>query len=115
LRRDPAIRAVDAARLIGLYSGGIDPAHQRLTLDVAGGPALPPTLIQAGGAEMLLADSRHLAADIHTAGAAAGWKSGRTRCMYFKHFRGCRPKPPRRWPMSHSSSALGCEPTTWTP
>jgi epsilon-lactone hydrolase len=68
LRRDPAIRAVDAARLVGLYSGGVDPAHQRLTLDVAGGPALPPTLIQAGGAEMLVADSRHLAADIRTGG-----------------------------------------------
>lgn len=68
LRRDPAIRAVDAARLVALYSGGVDPAHRRLTLDVAGGPALPPTLIQAGGAEMLLADARHLAADIRTGG-----------------------------------------------
>jgi acetyl esterase/lipase len=68
LRRDPAIRAGDAARLVALYSTGIDPAHQRLKLDVAGGPALPPTLIQAGGAEMLLADARHLAADIRTAG-----------------------------------------------
>ena len=68
LRRDPAIRAVDAARLVALYSGCVDPAHQRLELDVAGGPALPPTLIQAGGAEMLLADARHLAADIRVAG-----------------------------------------------
>jgi epsilon-lactone hydrolase len=68
LRRDPAIRAVDAARLVALYSRGVDPAHQRLTLNVAGGPALPPTLIQAGGAEMLLADARHLAADIRTGG-----------------------------------------------
>ena len=64
LRRDPAIRAVDAARLVALYSGSVDPAHQRLALDVAGGPPLPPTLIQAGGAEMLVADARHLAADI---------------------------------------------------
>ena len=68
LRLDPAIRAVDAARLVALYSGGVNPAHRRLTLDVAGGPALPPTLIQAGGAEMLLADARHLAADIRTGG-----------------------------------------------
>jgi epsilon-lactone hydrolase len=51
-----------------LYSGSVDPAHQRLTLDVAGGPALPPTLIQAGGAEMLVADARHLAADIRAGG-----------------------------------------------
>jgi acetyl esterase/lipase len=68
LRRDPAIRAVDAARLVALYCGSVDPAHQRLTLDVAGGPPLPPTLIQAGGAEMLLADARHLAADIRASG-----------------------------------------------
>jgi acetyl esterase/lipase len=70
LRRDPAIRAVDAARLIALYSGGVDPAHQRLALDVAGGPTLPPTLIQAGGAEMLLADARRLAADIRAGGGS---------------------------------------------
>src|ERR1700744_5321307 len=68
LRRDPAIRADDAARLVALYSNGVDPAHRRLKLDVAGGPPLPPTLIQAGGAEMLLNDSRHLAADIRAGG-----------------------------------------------
>lgn len=68
LRRDPAIRAADAARLVRLYSRGVDPTHPRLKLDVAGGPTLPPTLIQAGGAEFLLADARHLAADIRAAG-----------------------------------------------
>jgi monoterpene epsilon-lactone hydrolase len=68
LRRDPAIRAADAARLVRLYSTGVDPAHRRLRLDVASGPSLPPTLIQAGGAEMLVADARHLAADIRTGG-----------------------------------------------
>jgi epsilon-lactone hydrolase len=68
LRRDPAIRAVDAARLVALYCGRVDPTHRRLTLDVAGGPALPPTLIQAGGGEMLVADARHLAADIRAGG-----------------------------------------------
>jgi len=68
LRRDPAIRADDAARLVALYSNGVDPAHRRLKLDVAGGPPFPPTLIQAGGAEMLLADARHLAADIRAGG-----------------------------------------------
>lgn len=68
LRRDPAIRAADAARLVRLYSGGVDPAHPRLKLDVAGGPAMPPTLIQAGGGEFLLTDARHLAEDIRTGG-----------------------------------------------
>jgi monoterpene epsilon-lactone hydrolase len=65
---DPAIRAAAAARLVSLYHAGIDPGHHRLRLDVAGGPPLPPTLIQAGGAEMLRGDARQLAADIQTAG-----------------------------------------------
>jgi acetyl esterase/lipase len=68
LRRDPAIRAADAARLIELYCAGTDVTHPRLTLDVAGGRRMPPTLIQAGGAEMLVADARRLAKDITAAG-----------------------------------------------
>ena len=68
LRRDPAIRAADAAKLIGLYCDGTDVADPRLTLDVQGGRLLPPTLIQAGGGEMLVGDARKLAADITAAG-----------------------------------------------
>lgn len=67
-RPDPAVRAAAAARLVALYYAGVDPTHNRLTLDVAGGPPLPPTLIQAGGAEMLEGDARQLAADILAAG-----------------------------------------------
>ncbi|UNB51230.1 alpha/beta hydrolase [Mycolicibacterium sp. YH-1] len=68
LRRDPAIRAADAARLVRLYCAGTDLDHPRLTLDVAGGRRMPPTLIQAGGGEMLVADARRLAADVTAAG-----------------------------------------------
>ena len=68
LRRDPVVRVRDAQRLVGLYCAGIDLAHPRLTLDVARGRPLPPTLIHAGGAEFLSADARALAADIRTAG-----------------------------------------------
>ncbi len=68
LRLDPAIRVRDAERLVGLYCAGTDLAHPRLTLDIAHGRLLPPTLVQAGGAEMLVADSRSLAADISAAG-----------------------------------------------
>ncbi|GBG39894.1 acetylhydrolase [Mycobacterium montefiorense] len=68
IRRDPAIRVRDAARLVALYHPGIDLTHPRLTLDVAGGAMLPPTLVQAGGAEMLQDDARGLAADILAAG-----------------------------------------------
>jgi monoterpene epsilon-lactone hydrolase len=69
LRRDPAIRAVDAARLVRLYCRGIDPAHPRLThLLAAAATPFPPTLIQAGGAEMLAADAHHLAERIRAGG-----------------------------------------------
>ena len=67
---DPAVRAATLARLVALYHVGVDPAHHRLKLDVAGGPPLPPTLIQAGSAEMLEADARQLAAEIRTAGGS---------------------------------------------
>jgi len=68
LRRDPAIRSNDAIRLLDLYCAGIDSDHPRLKLDVAGGRLLPPTLIQAGGAEMLAADAIALAEHVEAAG-----------------------------------------------
>ena len=68
VRRDPAIRSRDALRLLELYCAGIDSNHPRLNLAVAAGRTLPPTLIQAGGAEMLAADAIALADDIRTAG-----------------------------------------------
>jgi epsilon-lactone hydrolase len=67
-RRDPAASAAGAMRLVALYHSGVDPADPRLKLDVAAGLPLPPTLIQAGGAEMLQDDARQLAADIRAAG-----------------------------------------------
>ncbi len=67
-RRDPAIRARDAARLVELYCAGVEPEHPRLALDVSGGRQLPPTLIHAGGAEMLAADAMALAGDLRRAG-----------------------------------------------
>ncbi|MBI3224800.1 MAG: alpha/beta hydrolase [Mycolicibacterium cosmeticum] len=71
LRRDPAIRPRDAARLVGLYCSAHEMTHPGLTLDVRNGRALPPTLIQAGGAEMLLGDARKLHQDLRAAGTEA--------------------------------------------
>jgi epsilon-lactone hydrolase len=51
-----------------LYCAGIDSNHPRLKLDVAAARTLPPTLIQAGGAEMLAADAIAVADDIRFAG-----------------------------------------------
>jgi acetyl esterase/lipase len=70
LRPDPAIRSRDAVRLIQLYCAGVEPTHPRLTHDIAGGRVLPPTLVQAGGNEMLAADAVAIADDIRVAGGA---------------------------------------------
>ncbi len=51
LRRDPAIRAIDAAKIVGLYCAGMDLTYPRLTLDVAGGRRMPATPVQSGGGE----------------------------------------------------------------
>lgn len=70
LRRDPAVRSRDAIRLLQLYCAGVEPTHPRLSHDIAGGRVLPPTLIQAGGSEMLAADAIAVADDIRAAGGS---------------------------------------------
>ncbi|MEO6470323.1 MAG: alpha/beta hydrolase [Aeromicrobium sp.] len=68
IRRDPMVSAMRARQLVEHYTRGVDPAHNRLRLAIRDAPALPPVLIQAGGAEMLSADARQLAQDILAAG-----------------------------------------------
>jgi len=67
-RRDPAMSADAAARMVGLYTHGQDPLHVRLRLRFADARLLPPVLIQAGGFEMLSADARYLHAELQKAG-----------------------------------------------
>lgn len=69
VRRDPMISAQRARTLVEHYTRGVDPAHERLRLAVRTSSPLPPTLIQVGGAEMLVADAEQLAADLKAAGA----------------------------------------------
>ena len=71
LRPDPMIGAAAARHLVAQYTRGTDPAHARLRLAVAPDEVLPPTLIQAGGREMLAADAHH----IHRMLAASGTPS----------------------------------------
>ncbi|MCZ4498718.1 MAG: alpha/beta hydrolase [Marmoricola sp.] len=59
-RPDAMLSAEGGRRLVAHYLAGTDPAHPRLQHVVAPGEVLPPTLIQAGGAEMLAADAHHL-------------------------------------------------------
>lgn len=68
VRRDPMISARRARGLVEHYTRGVAPDHDRLRLAVRSSPALPPVLIQAGGAEMLSADAEQLAADLLAAG-----------------------------------------------
>lgn len=66
---DPMISAAGVRRLFAHYLLDIDPLHPRLTHVVEVGEVLPPTLIQAGGAEFLAADAHHLHDMLKTAGA----------------------------------------------
>lgn len=69
---DPMSSAATARRLIALYTAGTDPLHARLAHVVAADEALPPTLIQAGGAEMLAADAHRLHRMLTASGTPCG-------------------------------------------
>ncbi|QNJ94284.1 alpha/beta hydrolase [Mycolicibacterium fluoranthenivorans] len=71
VRRDPAMSAGAARRMVGLYTRGQDPDHPRLKLDFSAARALPPMLIQVGGCEMLAADARYLDAQLREAGGVS--------------------------------------------
>jgi acetyl esterase/lipase len=69
--RDPLISAAGARRLVARYTDGVEPAHQRLALPLAEARTFPPTLIQAGGAEMFAADAEYLHRELTAAGAGS--------------------------------------------
>ena len=68
VRRDPFVSAGTARRMVGRYTRGVDPAHPRLALRLDEFAGFPPTLIQAGGAEMFTADAEYLAGRLTAAG-----------------------------------------------
>jgi len=57
---DPIISAAAARRLVDMYTHGRDEGDPRLRVSLVPGTALPPTLIQVGGREMMAADAEHL-------------------------------------------------------
>lgn len=59
---DPVASAASGRRLVRHYIRDVDPAHPRLTHVFEAGEPLPPTLIQAGGLEMLAEDAHDLRA-----------------------------------------------------
>jgi monoterpene epsilon-lactone hydrolase len=69
VRRDPMISAGRAARLLDLYTVDADRSGHRLAFTFAGAREFPPTLVQAGGREMLAADAEWLAKALEEAGA----------------------------------------------
>lgn len=69
MRPDPMISAARAARLLDLYLVGQDHAAPRLRFSFDGADRFPPTLVQAGGREMLAADAIELARGLESAGA----------------------------------------------
>ena len=67
--RDPFASARSASRALSLYVGEADPNDPRVNVLAADLTDMPPTLIQVGGREMLLDDSRQLAERMRAAGA----------------------------------------------
>ncbi|MBE1469926.1 alpha/beta hydrolase [Kibdelosporangium phytohabitans] len=66
--RDPLISAARARRLVEHYTRDVDPTHPRLALSIPAGCPWPPTLVQVGGAEMLVADAEHIHQTVRAAG-----------------------------------------------
>lgn len=69
IRRDPMISAAKAAALLSLYVAGSDPTTPRLSFRFTDAVDFPPTLVHAGGAEMLAADAIELTRALTSAGA----------------------------------------------
>ncbi|MEE4025560.1 alpha/beta hydrolase [Gordonia sp. PKS22-38] len=66
--RDPIIDAVAAQRILQLYTGTTEPDHPRMRIALDDTMALPPTLIQVGGLEVMGDDARAIARVMRTAG-----------------------------------------------
>ncbi|WP_343287346.1 alpha/beta hydrolase [Gordonia sp. SID5947] len=67
--RDPIIDAVAAQRILRLYTGSADPDHRRMRIALHREMALPPTLIQVGGLEVMGDDARAMHRALRSAGA----------------------------------------------
>ncbi|MBF6126875.1 alpha/beta hydrolase [Nocardia brasiliensis] len=68
---DPLITAAAASRMPAMYTRGLPADAPRVRLSIPDGLALPPLLVQVGGAEMLRADARALCAMVRAAGGSA--------------------------------------------
>ncbi len=68
-RRDPMISAARVQRLLDLYFADADRLAPRLTFSFDDVRGFPPTLVQAGGREMMAADAEALADALTAAGA----------------------------------------------
>lgn len=68
VRRDPMMSAARAARLLDLYFADEDRTAPRLRPSFDRADSFPPTLIQAGGREMLAADAEELARSLAAVG-----------------------------------------------
>lgn len=70
-RKDPMISAAAARKMVEMYTGDHPADLPRLRLQLPRIDRLPPTLIQVGGAEMLVADARYLHNMIRQSGGSS--------------------------------------------
>ena len=69
--RDPHIDAAAARRFLRLYTGGADPEHPRMRVQLTPDMALPDTLIQYGAREVMAGDARAIHANLLAAGGTS--------------------------------------------
>ncbi|WP_234353815.1 alpha/beta hydrolase [Gordonia iterans] len=69
--RDPHIDAVGAQRLLRLYTGAAPSSHPRMRIRLTSDMAVPDTLIQFGGREVMADDARAIHAGILAAGGSS--------------------------------------------
>lgn len=68
---DPHIDAAAARRLLRLYTGGADPDHPRMRVQLTADMDLPDTLIQYGAREVMAGDARAVHANLLAAGGVS--------------------------------------------
>lgn len=68
-RRDPMIAAARAQRMLDLYFADADRLAPRMTFSFDDVQAFPPTLVQAGGREMMAADAEALTEAVTASGS----------------------------------------------
>lgn len=84
--RDPIIDVTGARSFLGLYTGGADPDHPRMRVQLTPDMDLPPTLIQVGSREIMADDARTIHRLLLAAGGTSELQEWRGQGHVFQMF-----------------------------